>query len=57
LEAALRRAIPGAPIWMIGDNPECDSHPVGAFGANAILVRAATPAFSAMLRTYGKPRP
>ncbi len=44
-EAALRCAIPGAPIWMIGDNPECDCDPVGAFGANAILVRAATPAF------------
>jgi len=44
-QAALRCAIPGAPIWMIGDNPECDCHPVGAFGANAILVRAARPAF------------
>ena len=44
-EAALRCAIPGAPIWMIGDNPECDCHPVGAFGANAILVRAAEPSF------------
>ena len=44
-EAALRRAIPGSPIWMIGDNPECDCDPVGAFGASAILVRAATPAF------------
>ena len=43
--AALRCAIPGAPIWMIGDNPECDCHPVGAFGANAILVRAAEPSF------------
>ena len=30
---------------MIGDNRECDCDPVGAFGANAILVRAATPAF------------
>ena len=44
-EAALRCAIPGAPIWMVGDNPECDCHPVGAFGANAILVRAAEPSF------------
>jgi len=44
-QAALRCAIPGAPIWMIGDNPECDCHPVGAFGANAILIRAAAPAF------------
>jgi len=43
--AALRCAIPGAPIWMIGDNAECDCHPVGAFGANAILIRAAAPAF------------
>jgi hypothetical protein len=30
---------------MIGDNAECDCHPVAAFGANAILVRAVTPAF------------
>ena len=37
-EAAVRCAIPGAPVWMIGDNPECDCHPVGAFGANAILI-------------------
>lgn len=44
-EAAVRSAIPGAPIWMVGDNPECDCDPVGAFGANAILVRAAKPAF------------
>ena len=44
-EAALRCAVPGAPIWMIGDNPECDCLPVGAFGANAILVRAAEPCF------------
>jgi HAD superfamily hydrolase (TIGR01549 family) len=44
-EAALRCAIPDSPIWMIGDNRECDCDPVGAFGANAILVRAATPAF------------
>jgi putative hydrolase of the HAD superfamily len=44
-EAAAHRTIPGAPIWMIGDNAECDCHPVRAFGANAILVRAAAPAF------------
>jgi putative hydrolase of the HAD superfamily len=44
-QAAVRSAIPGAPIWMIGDNVECDCHPVRAFGAEAILVRAATPAF------------
>jgi putative hydrolase of the HAD superfamily len=44
-EAALRCAIPGAPIWMIGDDPECDCHPLAAFGANAILVRAAEPSF------------
>ncbi len=44
-EAALRCAMPGAPIWMVGDNPECDCHPLGAFGANAILVRAAEPSF------------
>ena len=44
-EAAVRCAIPGAPIWMIGDNAECDGHPVRAFGANAILVRAAAPTF------------
>jgi putative hydrolase of the HAD superfamily len=44
-EAAMRCAIPGAPIWMIGDNPECDCQPVGAFGANAILIRAAAPTF------------
>ena len=45
-EAALRSAIPGAPIWMIGDNPECDCYPLGAFGVNAILVRAAEPSFN-----------
>lgn len=28
-EAALRCAVPGAPIWMIGDNQECDCDPVG----------------------------
>ncbi|HWI17005.1 MAG TPA: HAD-IA family hydrolase [Vicinamibacterales bacterium] len=44
-EAAVRCAIPGAPIWMVGDNPECDCHPVGAFGANAILIRSPAPAF------------
>jgi putative hydrolase of the HAD superfamily len=44
-EAALRCVIRGAPIWMIGDNLECDCRPVGAFGANAILVRAAEPRF------------
>lgn len=44
-EAAVRSAIPGAPIWMIGDNVECDCHPVRAFGAKAILVRAAAPSF------------
>ena len=44
-EAAVRCAIPGAPIWMIGDDPECDCHPVGTFGANAILIRAAAPTF------------
>lgn len=44
-EAALRCAIPDAPIWMLGDNPQCDCDPVEAFGANAILVRAAEPAF------------
>jgi putative hydrolase of the HAD superfamily len=43
-EAAVRCAIPGAPIWMIGDNPNCDCHPVRAFGANAILIRASAPA-------------
>jgi putative hydrolase of the HAD superfamily len=44
-EAALRCTIPDMPIWMIGDNPHCDCEPVGAFGANAILVRASEPAF------------
>jgi putative hydrolase of the HAD superfamily len=44
-EAALRCTIPGAPIWMIGDNALCDCHPVGGFGASAILVRAAEPEF------------
>jgi putative hydrolase of the HAD superfamily len=44
-EAAVRCAIPGAPIWMIGDNAECDCDPVEAFGANAILIRAAVPTF------------
>jgi putative hydrolase of the HAD superfamily len=44
-EAAMRSAIPGAPIWMIGDSVECDCHPVQAFGANAILVRATAPSF------------
>ena len=44
-QAALRCAIPSAPISMIGDNAECDCHPVGAFSAKAILIRAATPAF------------
>jgi putative hydrolase of the HAD superfamily len=44
-EAAVRCAIPGAPIWMIGDNLECDCRPVQGFGANAILIRAAAPAF------------
>jgi len=31
---------------MIGDNPECDCEPLEAFGATAILVRAAEPAFT-----------
>ena len=44
-EAAVGCTIRGAPIWMIGDNAECDCHPVQAFGANAILVRAAAPTF------------
>ena len=44
-EAAMHSAIPGAPIWMIGDNVDCDCHPVAAFGAKAILVRTAAPSF------------
>lgn len=44
-EEALRCAMPGAPIWMIGDNPQCDCQPVAAFGASAILVRTAEPTF------------
>jgi FMN phosphatase YigB (HAD superfamily) len=44
-EAAVRSSIPGCPIWTIGDNVECDCHPVRAFGAEAILVRATARSF------------
>ena len=44
-EAATEHSVPGAPIWMIGDNLACDCAPVGAFGAEAILVRSESPDF------------
>ena len=39
-EAARKHSLPGAPIWMIGDNETCDCVPAVAFGATAILVRS-----------------
>jgi putative hydrolase of the HAD superfamily len=38
-EAALALTVPGAPIWMVGDNVDADCVPAASFGANAILVR------------------
>jgi putative hydrolase of the HAD superfamily len=56
-EAAVRSAIPGAPIWMIGDNLECDYHPVPAFGAPRRSSSARPhPRSSATQRAYGRPR-
>jgi len=42
-EAALRYVRPGEPVWMIGDNPDADCHPVCGLGHNAVLVRGAAP--------------
>ena len=42
-EAALRHVRPGEEVWMVGDNPDADCHPVCALGMNAVLVRGATP--------------
>lgn len=39
-ETALTHSVPARPIWMIGDNAQADCYPVGAFGAQAILVRS-----------------
>ena len=36
---ALRAAIPGRPVWMIGDNPNADCLPAVDLGIHAILVR------------------
>jgi putative hydrolase of the HAD superfamily len=41
-EAALRHVRPGEEVWMVGDNPDADCHPVCALGMNAVLVRGAT---------------
>ena len=40
-EAALRHVRPGEEVWMIGDNPDADCHPVCALGMKAVLVRGA----------------
>ena len=42
-EAALRHVRPGEEVWMIGDNPDADCHPVCAMGMKAVLVRSARP--------------
>jgi putative hydrolase of the HAD superfamily len=39
-EVASEHTVPGAPIWMIGDNRTCDCLPASTFGATAILVRS-----------------
>ena len=36
---ALRAAVPGRPVWMIGDNPNADCLPAVDLGIQAILVR------------------
>jgi putative hydrolase of the HAD superfamily len=36
---ALRAAIPGRPVWMIGDNPKADCLPAVDLGIQAVLVR------------------
>jgi putative hydrolase of the HAD superfamily len=38
-EAALQHVRPGEDVWMVGDNPDADCHPVCALGMNAVLVR------------------
>jgi putative hydrolase of the HAD superfamily len=42
-EAALRHVRAGEEVWMIGDNPDADCHPVCAIGMHAVLVRGTTP--------------
>jgi putative hydrolase of the HAD superfamily len=42
-EAALRHVQPGEEVWMIGDNPDADCHPVCALGMKAVLVRGTIP--------------
>lgn len=39
-EVAIEQSVPSAPIWMIGDNVQCDCMPVAMFDASAILVRS-----------------
>ena len=36
---ALRKAVPGRPVWMVGDNVKADCLPAADLGIQAILVR------------------
>ena len=36
---ALRKAVPGCPVWMVGDNVKADCLPAADLGIRAILVR------------------
>jgi putative hydrolase of the HAD superfamily len=40
-EAALQYVRGGEEVWMVGDNPDADCHPVCALGLKAVLVRGA----------------